>query len=93
MTDLEKFYKLALNIVNDENKVVGYFDNDFSYIKIPNLNYEVSLDYSEPKVIKLINRYTNNTIFCAYESTPYYINEFLLKIRVAGFNDLLDGIE
>lgn len=93
MTNLEKFYKLALNIVNDENKVVGYFDNDFSYIKVPNLHYEVLLNYSEPKVIELINRDTSNTILYAYESNPNQINEFLLKIRAVGFNDLLDGIE
>ena len=95
MTDSEKFYKLALNVINDESKIIGYFYNDLCYIKVSGLTYEICLNCypKTTKMFELIVKSDDYVVISASENNLSTINEFIKKIGSVGFNRLLEGIE
>lgn len=96
MTNKEKYYKLALNILNSDFKNFVLQNNILTEIDIPiddSREYWLALNLQPMREISLFERVSCYPFLRAPEESPKKINKIIRRIRESGNKALLKGIE
>lgn len=93
MTDLEKFYQLALNIVNSKFKTLEIFENEIDEIKVSQLHTEL-IFYPDIKRIELFGTRYLSELLIVGKDYPDKIDELIRTLKFCGYDEsLFEGIE
>lgn len=92
MTDKEKFYQLALNVVNSKFKTLEVFENEIDEIKISQLHTELTFYPGVMRLELFSTRYSE--LLIVGEDYPDKIDKLIRCLKFCGYDEsLLEGIE
>lgn len=93
MTDLEKFYQLALNIINSNYKTLEMFENEIDEIKVSQPHTELTF-YPEVMQLELFGTRYLSELFIVGKDYPDKIDELIRILKFCGYDEsLFEGIE
>ena len=94
MTNLEKFYKLALNMLSNPIRNIRYCLSKIEKISIKIQNDKLSFypNLSE-RYFEYYSYYYDDLIYFIGENDPVNMDDLIERLKVCGCESLLDGIE
>lgn len=96
LTDKEKFYKLGLNILNEDYMELLYIDGKIYQYTVNVRGDKLSLNLTSTGRIFYEYRkfYTGELLFYVYEEDPSNIDDLIdyIKKRTCNSEDILDGL-
>ena len=95
MTNKEKFYKLAMNVINDKHKVIKYVDGQISNITVSNSRNEIYFKCTPIRCFQFYVFVRDEVPVTVDEDDPSNIDELIgyIKKYFQYRENILDGLE